>query len=60
MLDEPVGPDDYVLCYAGSAIRCIPRDEVAEMLALFEWLIEVADPDDRGVADGFARARRAS
>ena len=45
MLDEPVGPGDYVLNYAGSAIRCIPPDEVAEMLALYEGLIELAEQD---------------
>jgi hydrogenase maturation factor len=45
MLDEPVGPGDYVLNYAGSAIRCIPPDEVAEMLALYECLIELAEQD---------------
>ena len=60
MLDEPVGPGDYVLCYAGSAIRCIPPDEVTEMLALYDRLIEQADRDDETIADGFARVPRAS
>jgi hydrogenase maturation factor len=59
MLDEPVGPGDYVLNYAGCAIRCIPPDEVAEMLALYERLIELAE-QDRMIADGLARARRPS
>ena len=50
MLDEPAAPDDYVLCYAGSAIRCIPPQDVAEMLALYERMFELADQDDCGIA----------
>lgn len=45
-LDEPVAPGDWVLTHVGLAIRRIPPDEVAPMLALYEALLEQAERDD--------------
>ncbi len=45
VIDEPVGPGDYVLNHVGFAIRKIPRDEIAETLALYELLLREAGED---------------
>ena len=39
VVDEPVGPGDYVLNHVGYAIRRIPEREIAETLALYELLL---------------------
>jgi hydrogenase expression/formation protein HypC len=46
LLDAPVAPGDFVLNHAGFAIRRIPSEEIGEMLALFERLIELAEQDE--------------
>jgi hydrogenase expression/formation protein HypC len=51
VVDEPVAPGDYVLNHVGFAIRRIPQDEIAETLALYERLIELAEQDDPLLAD---------
>lgn len=45
VIDEPVGPGDYVLNHVGFAIRKIPRSEIAETLALYELLLREAGED---------------
>jgi len=39
VIDEPVGPGDYVLNHVGFAIRKIPVTEIQETLALYELLL---------------------
>jgi len=56
VLDEPAAPGDFVLSHAGFAIRRIPTEEIGEMLALYERLIELAEQDDRMLADGLERS----
>jgi len=51
VVDEPVVPGDYVLNHVGFAIRRIPAEEIAETLALYERLIELAEQDDPMLAD---------
>jgi hydrogenase expression/formation protein HypC len=51
VVDEPVVPGDYVLNHVGFAIRRIPPEEIAETLALYERLIELAEEDDPMLAD---------
>jgi hydrogenase expression/formation protein HypC len=51
IVDEPVAPGDYVLNHVGFAIRRIPAEEIAETLALYERLIELAEQDDPMLAD---------
>jgi hydrogenase expression/formation protein HypC len=36
VIDEPVGPGDYVLCQRGYAIRRIPPEDVVAVLALYD------------------------
>jgi hydrogenase expression/formation protein HypC len=43
--DEPVEPGDYVLNHVGFAIRRIPREQIAETLALYERLLREAEGD---------------
>jgi hydrogenase expression/formation protein HypC len=50
VVDEPVSPGDYVLNHVGFAIRRIPREEIAETLALYEELL-AADDEDMMAAD---------
>ena len=45
VVDEPVGPGDYVLNHVGFAIRKIPASEIAETLALYEELLREAEDD---------------
>lgn len=59
VVDEPVGPGDYVLNHVGFAIRRIPEADIAETLALYETLLrEVGDDmmadDVRGEIDAAA------
>ena len=45
VIDEPVGPGDYILNHVGFAIRKIPAGEIAETLALYELLLKEAESD---------------
>ena len=45
IIDEPVGPGDYILNHVGFAIRRIPADEIKETLALYEVLLREAEND---------------
>ena len=45
LLDEPVSPGDYVLNHVGIALRRIPPEEVGDMLALFDRLLEWDERD---------------
>ncbi len=45
VIDEPVGPGDYILNHVGFAIRKIPAHEIAETLALYELLLREAEHD---------------
>lgn len=51
VIDEPVGPGDYILNHVGFAIRRIPPEDIEATLALYETLIERGDPDDLMTAD---------
>jgi hydrogenase expression/formation protein HypC len=43
VVDEPVGPGDYVLNHVGYAIRRIPAAEIEQTLALYEILLREAE-----------------
>jgi hydrogenase expression/formation protein HypC len=45
LVDQPVGPGDYILNHVGYAIRKIPADDVEGTLALYERLLREADDD---------------
>lgn len=45
VIDEPVGPGDYILNHVGFAIRKIPREQIGETLALYELLLREAGED---------------
>jgi hydrogenase expression/formation protein HypC len=45
VIDEPVGPGDYILNHVGFAIRKIPATELQETLALYELLLKEAEHD---------------
>jgi hydrogenase expression/formation protein HypC len=45
IVDEPVGPGDYVLNHVGYAIRKIPSDEVEATLAMYDQLLDGAPGD---------------
>jgi len=45
VIDEPVGPGDYILNHVGFAIRKIPATDIQETLALYELLLKEADGD---------------
>jgi hydrogenase expression/formation protein HypC len=45
VVDEPVGPGDYILNHVGFAIRKIPAHEIQETLALYELLLKEAEGD---------------
>ena len=49
LIDQPVGPGDYVLNHVGYAIRRIPEDDIEGTLALYEELIR--DAADSGSGD---------
>ena len=51
IVDVPVEPGDYVLNHVGFAIHSIPEDEVGDTLALFETILEHAEPQDLMAAD---------
>lgn len=57
LVDEPVGPGDYILNHVGFAIRRIDASEIEETLALYELLLRENDDDImaadvRGEIDG--------
>jgi len=45
VIDEPVGPGDYILNHVGFAIRRIPADEIDETLAFYDELLKSAETD---------------
>jgi hydrogenase expression/formation protein HypC len=45
IVDEPVGPGDYVLNHVGYAIRKIPADDIAATLAMYDELLAASDSD---------------
>lgn len=45
VVDEPVGPGDYILNHVGFAIRKIPAHEIQETLALYELLLKETETD---------------
>jgi len=45
IVDQPVGPGDYILNHVGFAIRRIPESEIGETLALYEQLLREAADD---------------
>ncbi len=45
VVDEPVGPGDYILNHVGFAIRKIPEGEIQETLALYDLLLRESDTD---------------
>ena len=51
IVDEPVGPGDYVLNHVGFAIRRIPPEEAQETLALFDTILKDAAEGDLMAAD---------
>jgi hydrogenase expression/formation protein HypC len=51
IVDEPVGPGDYVLNHVGYAIRKIPQAEVQATLALYEELLRGAAAEDLMAAE---------
>ena len=50
IIDEPVGPGDYILNHVGFAIRRIPPETIGETLALYEQLM-AEDENDPMAAD---------
>ena len=51
VVDEPVGPGDYILNHVGFAIRRIPEAELGETLTLYQALLADAEKDDLMAAD---------
>ena len=45
LVDEPVGPGDYILNHVGYAIRRIPEADIEGTLAMYEQLLRAADDD---------------
>ncbi len=45
VVDQPVGPGDWILNHVGYALRKIPTEEVAETLALYELLLKESEGD---------------
>jgi hydrogenase expression/formation protein HypC len=45
LVDQPVGPGDYILNHVGYAIRRIPEDDIQGTLALYEQLLREAEED---------------
>jgi hydrogenase expression/formation protein HypC len=48
LVDQPVGPGDYILNHVGYAIRRIPEDDIEGTLALYEQLLREGDDDLMG------------
>ena len=51
LVNEPVGPGDYILNHVGFAIRRIPTVDIAATLALYEELLEDDGAEDLMTAD---------
>jgi hydrogenase expression/formation protein HypC len=51
IVDEPVGPGDYILNHVGFAIRRIPASEAEDTLALYAELLAREAPGDLMAAD---------
>jgi len=51
LVNEPVGPGDYILNHVGFAIRRIPTGDIAATLALYEELLEDDGAEDLMTAD---------
>jgi hydrogenase expression/formation protein HypC len=51
IIDEPVGPGDYVLNHVGFAIRRIPPEDIEATLGLYEDLITRGGSDDLMAGD---------
>jgi hydrogenase expression/formation protein HypC len=51
VVDEPVGPGDYILNHVGFAIRRIPEADIEGTLALYETLLAEAGASDLMAAD---------
>ena len=51
LVDEPVGPGDYVLNHVGYAIRRIPAEEIQGTLDLYETLLAEGGQDDPMASD---------
>jgi hydrogenase expression/formation protein HypC len=45
VVDQPVGPGDYILNHVGFAIRKIPEGEIQETLALYDLLLRESESD---------------
>jgi hydrogenase expression/formation protein HypC len=45
IVDEPVGPGDYVLNHVGYAIRKIPAEDIAATLAMYDELLAASAGD---------------
>lgn len=45
LVNEPVGPGDYILNHVGFAIRRIPEEDIAGTLALYEELLKESGDD---------------
>lgn len=56
-LREPVTPGDYIIDHAGSAIRRIPVEDVADTLGMYEIVLCEAgeDPIARDIVDELER-----
>jgi hydrogenase expression/formation protein HypC len=62
IVDEPVGPGDYILNHVGFAIRRIPHQDIEETLRLYEELLraggdDLMAADVRGEVDALAATR---
>jgi hydrogenase expression/formation protein HypC len=45
LVDQPVGPGDYILNHVGYAIRRIPEEDIEGTLAMYEQLMREAEQD---------------
>jgi hydrogenase expression/formation protein HypC len=45
LVDQPVGPGDYILNHVGYAIRRIPEADIEGTLELYEQLLREAEDD---------------
>jgi hydrogenase expression/formation protein HypC len=63
LIDEPVGPGDYILNHVGFAIRRIPDEDIEGTLELYEQLLQEAEASDlmaedvRGEVDATGKGR---
>ena len=45
LVDQPVGPGDYILNHVGFAIRRIPEQDIEGTLAMYQQLLREAEHD---------------